>query len=81
MYSNTGLRLTFNGNGRERRKEDRTCCAWYFLINGAICSNPGSVNAVIEDTVETVNQPKQFTSKKNEAMKLSVETSLSLFFW
>ena len=79
MYSNTGLRLTFNGNGREWRQGNGICCAWYFLINGAICSNPGSVNAMIEDNVAAVSQLKQFTSKTNEAMKLSVETSLRLF--
>ena len=62
MYSHTALRLTFNGNGREWRNS-YTCCAWYFLINGAVCSNPGSVNAMIEDNVDAINHPKQFTSK------------------
>lgn len=62
MYSNTALRLTFNGNGRQMRN-DHTCCAWYFLINGATCSNPGSVNVLIEDSVDEINQKKQFTSK------------------
>ncbi|XP_054768081.1 collagen triple helix repeat-containing protein 1-like [Lytechinus pictus] len=45
-YSDTALYVSFSGNLRVAGS-GTACCRWYFTFNGAECSNPNRIEAVV----------------------------------